>query len=104
MLEKQKNEVGKQYAVLPAFVRYDKRLNASEKIFYSELLAHCDVEKKCYETNGYFADLYSVNKSSISHWIKGLEQAGYIEVDIEYKEGSREVVRRTIKVLGGLYE
>ncbi len=38
------------YAILPATVRYDERLNAIQKLFYAEISALSTKEKRCWAT------------------------------------------------------
>ena len=66
------------YAIIPANVRYDEKLIPSAKLLYGEIAALCDENGECWLNNQYFADLYDVNKISISHWIKNLVNRGYI--------------------------
>ena len=60
------------YAILPANVRYDKKLTPNAKLLYAEITALCNKEGYCWATNEYFADLYSMSKSSISRNISSL--------------------------------
>lgn len=87
------------YAVIPANVRYDKRLKANEKLLYGEITALCSKEGKCWASNSYFAELYSVSTVSISQWIKNLIECGYLEREIVYREGTKEILKRYIRIL-----
>lgn len=88
------------YAILPSNVRYDKRLTANAKLLYAEITALTNMNGKCYATNDYFAKLYGVSKNSITNWIKQLCDFGYIKSEIIYKEGSKEILGRYIKLFG----
>jgi len=72
------NERKTYYTVLPAPVRYNKGLKASEKIFYSEIVSLCNEQGFCTTTNAYFAELYQVSKATISQYISSLQKAGFI--------------------------
>lgn len=85
------------YAIIPAFVRYDERLSSSEKLMYGELTCLTNKLGYCYATNGYFAKLYGKDVSTISRWVKNLEECGYISVAYE-REGV-QVSRRIIKMI-----
>jgi hypothetical protein len=93
------------YAILSAEVRYDNRLKANTKLMYAEITALCNMNGKCYATNKYFSKLYNVGKGSISGYINELVKYGYIETEYTYKEGSKEIENRYIKILkGGVLE
>ena len=85
------------YAVITAEVRYDKNLSASEKLFYAEITALTQVNGKCYASNGYFAKLYGVGRSTISLWIANLAKQGY--VDVEYEYNGKQVSKRHINIV-----
>ena len=54
------------YAIVPANVRYDKRLSANQKLLYGEITALCNKTGECWASNKYFAELYEVSNTSIS--------------------------------------
>jgi hypothetical protein len=86
------------YSILIAEVRYDKRLKANEKLLYSEITCLTNSNGYCHASNGYFADLYSVSKVSISNWIKNLIKYGYIKSTIKYKDNSKEIEKRYLEL------
>jgi len=71
------------YAVIPAYVRYNKNLTANAKLLYGEITALCNKEGFCWANNKYFAELYKVSERSIQAWLKQLENEGYIKIEIE---------------------
>lgn len=86
------------YAIIPAFVRYDKRLSPNCKLLYGEITALCNEKGYCWASNNYFAKLYKVSKQSISSWVKQLKENGYINTEIILKEGSKEILHRYIRI------
>jgi DNA-binding transcriptional ArsR family regulator len=54
---------------------------------------------KCTASTQYFCRLYEVSRSSIQNWLKLLEDNGYITRDVKYKQGSREIESRYIKLV-----
>jgi hypothetical protein len=74
------------FAIIEADVRYDKRLSSSEKLFYAEITALCNMNGKCWATRQYFANLYKVDKRTISRWTTKLEECGYINIEMVYDE------------------
>lgn len=86
------------YAVIPAYVRYDNDIPPNAKLLYGEITALCHEKGYCWATNEYFAKLYNCTKQSVSSWISQLKSKGYISIEFEYKEGSKEILYRYIKI------
>lgn len=84
------------YAILTAEVRYCNELSAQEKLLFAEITALSSKEGVCFAGNKYFADLYSLTDTTISHQISHLAQLGFITVSFD-KEGAR-VKKRYITV------
>ena len=96
-------EIPNYYAIIPAEVRYDPDLKDKAKLLYGEITALSDKCGYCYASNRYFAELYNVSQTTISLLIKNLIDSGYIESEIEYKEGSKEILNRYLKIIKGGY-
>ena len=92
------------YAIIPADVRYDVRLTPNAKLLYGEITALCNEKGFCWAMNEYFADLYSVSKVSVSKWVGNLRDCGYIEVQMQYKEGTKQISNRHIRLSTPLKE
>ena len=92
-------DIPNYYAVIPASVRYDNNLKDKAKLLYGEIVALCDKEGFCWASNKYFAELYNVSVTTISLLIKELIENGYIESEIIYKEGTKEILNRYLKIL-----
>ena len=86
------------YGIMPADVRYDKNLKPMEKILYTELTALANKEGYCFATNSYFAELYEVNKKTVSGWVSNLEKQGYVKIVLIYKKGTKEIIERRIYI------
>ena len=86
------------YAIIPADVRYDTDVPSSAKLLYGEITALCNEKGYCWASNDYFASLYSVSKKSISRWIRVLISKGYITSQLIYKENSKEVLYRYLRI------
>lgn len=90
------------YAIIPADVRYDKRLTPNAKLLYGEITALCNMHGYCWATNSYFMNLYDKSQQTISNWIRQLKKCGYITLEIVYKPNSKEIDKRIIKLTGGI--
>lgn len=91
-------ETPNYYSIIIAEVRYDKRLKANAKLLYSEITALTNQKGYCYASNRYFAELYGVSKITISNWISQLVKYGYITSQLEYKEGTKQIINRYIRL------
>ena len=77
------------YAILPANVRYDKRLSANAKLLYCEISALANVKGYCYASNNYFSELFSVDSRSVQRWLYNLKDYGYITMDFDNNKDLR---------------
>ena len=87
------------YAIIPANVRYDNRLKLLSRMLYGEITALCNEKGYCWATNRYFAELYDVSTATISSCVSQLKEFGYIDVEIIYKEGTKEILKRYLKII-----
>lgn len=97
------NDKPNYYAIIPGDVRYDTELKDKAKLLYGEITALSNKEGCCYASNSYFAELYGVSITTISLLIKNLIEKGYLESEITYKEGSKEIDKRYLKIIKGGY-
>ena len=97
------NEKPNYYAIIPANVRYDNELKDKAKLLYGEITSLSTKEGYCYASNKYFANLYNVSTTTISLLIKNLVDKGYIESEIIYKEGTKEILKRYLKIIKDPY-
>ena len=88
------------YAILTADVRYDRNLKPLARLLFAEITALCNKEGYCWASNQYFADLYEVDKTTVSGWIGQLKARGYLTVQLQYKEGSKQILNRYMKING----
>ena len=86
------------YAVLTPEVRYSKVLKPMEKLMYAEITALTNMNGQCWATNRYFAELYGVDKVTVSNWIANLVKQGFITRKIQYKEGTKQIEKRFISL------
>ena len=87
------------YAVIPAEVRYNKKLTPNAKLLYAEITALCGMNGKCIASTQYFCRIYEVSRASIQNWLKLLEKNGYITRDVKFRQGSKEILSRSIKLV-----
>lgn len=90
------------YAIIPAYIRYNKELKFAERLMYGEITALSNKEGYCFASNRYFADLYGVSISTISRWISHLAELGSLHIEI-IRNDKKEIVERRIYVVDNPY-
>ena len=90
------------YAILTSEVRYNQNLTPNAKLLYAEITALINMNGVCFASNSYFAKLYGKTKTTVSKWVSELVKEGFVEVSFTYKEGSKEIDNRYIKIIGGI--
>jgi hypothetical protein len=86
------------YAIIPAEVRYNNKLTANSKLLFGEITALTNKTGVCWATNKYFAELYSVDKKTVSRWIQQLQEEGYLDIEMEYDKDTKIIVKRSMKI------
>ena len=79
------NEKPSFYAILPAHVRYEKRLKPAERLLFAEISALTNKFGYCTASNGYFAELYETKKETVSRWISHLSELGFVKLEMVYE-------------------
>jgi len=87
------------YAIIPANVRYSKKLTPNAKLLYAEITALCNMNGRCTASTEYFCRLYEVSRVSIQKWLKILEDNNHIKRVNIYKQGSKEILTRVITLV-----
>lgn len=70
------------YGVIPAIVRYDPDISSSAKLLYAEISSLANLSGVCWATNKYFSELYNVQPTRVSVWVKQLETKGFIRTKV----------------------
>ena len=82
---------------IPKEIWLDKNLTVHEKLFLAEIDS-LDNSEGCFASNAYFAEFFGVSKDRASKVISSLTEKGYITNQIIYKENSKEIEKRILKV------
>ena len=84
------------YAIIPANVRYSD-LKPNAKLMYGEITALSNKYGFCFASNKYFAELYNVNKNTVSSWLSDLKNYGFIVINIE-RDSNKQIIKRCIGI------
>lgn len=79
------------YTVIPANVRYDKRLQPRAILLYGEIVALCSVKGYCYASNEYFAANFSVHERNIQRWLNRLQASKHIVLKFNSSRTKRRI-------------
>lgn len=74
-----------------------KDLGWSEKLLLVEIDS-LDGEQGCFASNEYLANFFGLSKDRISKMVSALKKKGYINVEVYYKEGTKQIEKRVIQV------
>lgn len=85
---------------IPKEIWLNETLSMQEKLFLVEIDSLDDEQRGCYANNEYFAKFFFLSKSRCSEVIKSLEEKGLITITYTYKQGSKEIESRSIRVFG----
>ena len=80
-----------QFAILPAYIRYNRVLNHLEKLLYAEITATMDIHNECFYDISHFAKLLCVSDRTIHRGVSKLRELGFIEI-------VESVSHKTIKI------
>ncbi|WP_429947400.1 helix-turn-helix domain-containing protein [Enterococcus sp. DIV1297f] len=82
---------------IPKDVWLDENLSWIEKFLLVEIDS-LDNEKGCWANNEYFAKFFGVSKDRISRLISSLNKKGYITVELSYKQGTKAIEKRIVRI------
>jgi DNA-binding Lrp family transcriptional regulator len=83
---------------IPADIWLNGKLTIHEKFILAEIDSFCSHYESCYASNEHFAKFIGLSTRRVKDIIKGLEDKGFIEREIIYKEHSKEVAKRLLKL------
>ena len=85
---------------IPREIWLSKELTIQEKVLLAEIDS-LDNDEGCFASNDYFATFLGLSKERTRKIIASLKDKGYISIELIYKEGTKEVDKRIIRVIKG---
>lgn len=89
---------------IPDRLYLTREFTPNEKFVLIEIYSLTRKDRLCYATNKHFSDFVGLSESAIKKMMTKFEKLGYISRTIEYKNGSKEIIRRFIKLTNKFYE
>ena len=83
--------------IIPAELLNDPNLTITDKVFLAEINA-LEHAGECFASNKHFQNFSNLSKSRVSNILSNLKSKGYISVKMFYKEGSKQISKRVIKM------
>ncbi|MDM8128845.1 conserved phage C-terminal domain-containing protein [Paraclostridium benzoelyticum] len=83
---------------IPKEIWLNESLSIQEKVFLVEIDSLDNDEDGCFASNEYFANFLKLSKNRCSEIIKSLEKKGFIKISYIYKENSKAIDKRVIKL------
>ena len=80
-----------------------REFTPNEKFVLIEIHSLTKKNRKCFATNKHFADFVGLKENTIQKMMSKFEKAGYIRRIYEYKENSKEIEKRIIKLTNKFY-
>lgn len=84
---------------IPKEIWLDEEISWMEKLFLTEIDSLVK-NGECFATNEYFAKFFKLSKDRASRIINTLAKKKYIEIKLVYKEGTKQIQKRTITTAG----
>ena len=85
---------------IPKEIWLSNDLTLQEKVFLVEIDS-LDNKDGCYASNQYFADFFGITQRRTSAIINSLIEKGYINSTLVYKENSKQILKRVLKISAG---
>lgn len=83
---------------IPKEIWLNESLSIQEKVFLVEIDSLDNDEDGCFASNEYFSNFFKLSKNRCSEIIKSLEKKGFIKISYIYKENSKAIDKRVIKL------
>lgn len=79
---------------IPIEILTDTNLSDKERHIYSIVMFLSKENNYCYCTNSNISELLNISITQVSKLVNSLKKKGYIDIDIKYKDNSKEIESR----------
>lgn len=84
------------YAVIPSHILAMPTLSVQAKLLYAEISAATPTDGFCSKPATFFSALLHSSEPTVRRWIKELQDVDAVRIEMEYRDGTREIKRRRI--------
>ncbi|MBR2711538.1 MAG: helix-turn-helix domain-containing protein [Bacilli bacterium] len=85
--------------IIPAEIRLDENLKDKAKLLFGVILTLSIKTGYCFASNKYLAKELNVSTTTISILIKELIDRGYVTSEFIYREGTKEILNRYLRIV-----
>lgn len=90
---------------IPEMLYLTRKFTPNEKFLLIEIYSLTKKKnRECFANNKHFADFVGLKENTVQKMMLKFENAGYIKRNYEYREGTKEIDRRTIKLTQKFYD
>lgn len=90
---------------IPERLYLTRELTPNEKFLLLEIYSLTKSNsRECFASNKHFADFVGLKENTIQKMMLKFENAGYIKREYKYKEGTKEIERRSIRLTKKFYD
>ena len=91
------------FIVVPNKILHCKKLTQGAKLLMGVIIKLCSSKGYCWASNDYLAEIFDVNRMTISRWVKSLKNNGFIKCKIyENYENYRRNIRISKSLLSNI--
>lgn len=89
---------GSYYIIIPGPVKASKILSPQAKLLFGEIAIKCNLYGYCWATNNYFSEVFDCNVRSIQRYIKELEDANFVAIELieDVENGTKRKITATV--------
>lgn len=87
---------------IPREIWLSRELTIQEKIMLVEIDS-LDNDEGCWAQNRYFAEFFGLSERRVQTVLKSLKDKGFIDIGYTYKQGTKEIDKRTIRITPTAY-
>lgn len=87
------------FTIIPANIRYDNTIPVGAKFLYSDISNLINQDGFCVAGDKYFMNTCQSSNATIQRWLTSLEKNGYIDRTVKYKDGTKEIKERRIRII-----
>lgn len=87
-----------RFIIVPDFIIEDTNIPVGEKLLFGDIVSNSLEKGFCWFSNKYLMQHFYIGERTASRWVNDLKQKGYITIEIQRRNNSKEIEERQIRV------